>query len=54
MNTHRQEEREQIICQLTLEKDLFDPPGIAREDTKLQKKKSMLQRVEVTFNNNLN
>lgn len=38
MNTHRQEEREQIICQLTLEKDLFDPPGIAREDTKYKKK----------------
>lgn len=30
----RQEEREQIKCQLTPEKDLFEPPGIAREGKK--------------------
>lgn len=35
MNTHSPEEREQIICQLTPEKDLFDPPGIAREHKKI-------------------
>lgn len=43
--------RVQIICQLSLEKDLFYKPGISREDEKII---NAPQGVEVTFNNNLN
>lgn len=44
MNTPRQDERERIMCQLTLEKDLFDLPGITREDEQKKRKKNQCPR----------